>query len=104
MSAGASPIRDILLPHSDRTALTQVLVVVALIVAATWLVARSWELCLEREPIGELRPIVTGEPCGMKRSAATYPLGSLAQLPTQPAMAATIAARIAGAVAKLSRT
>ena len=35
-------------------------------------------MCLEREPIGELRPIVTGEPSGIKRSEATYPLGSLA--------------------------
>ena len=28
----------------------------------------------EREPVGELRPIVTGDSCGMKRSEATYPL------------------------------
>jgi NAD(P)-dependent dehydrogenase (short-subunit alcohol dehydrogenase family) len=35
-------------------------------------------LWLEREPTGELRPIVTGHPSGMKRSAATYPLGALA--------------------------
>jgi hypothetical protein len=35
------------------------------------------ELCLEREPIGELRPIVTGQLSGMKRSAATYPLSAL---------------------------
>ena len=35
-------------------------------------------MCQEREPIGELRPIVTGEPSGIKRSEATYPLGSQA--------------------------
>jgi hypothetical protein len=35
--------------------------------------------CLEREPIGELRPIVTGQISGMKRSAATYPLSALAR-------------------------
>jgi hypothetical protein len=34
--------------------------------------------CPEREPIGELRPIVTGQPSGTKRSVATYPLGAVA--------------------------
>ena len=42
MSAGDSPIRDILLPHSERTASAQVLIVVALKVVATWLI------CTER--------------------------------------------------------
>jgi len=41
MTAGDSPIRDIMLPHSDRIASTQVLIVMALTVAATWLVRRE---------------------------------------------------------------
>ena len=41
MIAGDTPIRDILLPHSDRTALIQVIVVATLVVAATWLVRRE---------------------------------------------------------------
>ncbi len=41
MIAGDTPIRDILLPHSDRTALIQVIVVLAVTVAATWAVRRE---------------------------------------------------------------
>lgn len=41
MISGATPIRDILLPHSDRTALIQVLVVLTIVVVATWLVRRE---------------------------------------------------------------
>ena len=36
-----TPIRDILLPHSDRTALIQVIVVVVLIGCAAYLVRRE---------------------------------------------------------------
>ena len=36
-----TPIRDVLLPHSDRTALIQVVVVVALVAAETLLVRRE---------------------------------------------------------------
>ena len=36
-----TPIRDVLLPHSDRTAFIQVLVVLALIAGATYLVRRE---------------------------------------------------------------
>lgn len=42
----ATPIRDVLLPASDRTALLQVLVVVALTIAATYLVRRERSLML----------------------------------------------------------
>ena len=38
--------------------------------------------CQEREPIGELRPIVTADPCGINGIEATNPLGSRAQVPT----------------------
>lgn len=41
MTAGDTPIRDILLPHSDRTALIQVLVVLAITVLITWSVRRE---------------------------------------------------------------
>ena len=41
MISCATPIRDILLPHSDRTALIQVLVVLTIVVVATWLVRRE---------------------------------------------------------------
>ena len=41
MIAGDTPIRDILLPHSDRTALIQVIVVVVIVALATWLVRRE---------------------------------------------------------------
>ena len=41
MIAGDTPIRDILLPHSDQTALIQVIVVATIVVAATWLVRRE---------------------------------------------------------------
>jgi hypothetical protein len=41
MIGSDTPIRDILLPHSDRTALVQVIVVATIVVAATWLVRRE---------------------------------------------------------------
>jgi hypothetical protein len=41
MIASDTPIRDILLPHSDRTALIQVMVVVVIVVVATWAVRRE---------------------------------------------------------------
>ena len=41
MSADDTPIRDILLPHSDRTALIQVIVVIAIVAGATWMVRRE---------------------------------------------------------------
>ena len=37
----ATPVRDILFPHSDRTALVQAIVVVALIAVGTYLVRRE---------------------------------------------------------------
>ena len=36
-----TPIRDILLPHSERTALMQVIVVLAITIVATYLVRRE---------------------------------------------------------------
>jgi hypothetical protein len=39
--SASTPIRDVLLPHSDRTALIQVVVVVAVAAAATYLVRRE---------------------------------------------------------------
>jgi len=41
MIASDTPIRDVLLPHSDRTALIQVIVVFGVIVFATWAVRRE---------------------------------------------------------------
>ncbi len=41
MIASDTPIRDILLPHSDRTALIQVLVVVTIVAIATSVVRRE---------------------------------------------------------------
>ena len=41
-----TPIRDVLLPASDRTAALQVVVVIALGVAAAWLVRRERALVL----------------------------------------------------------
>jgi hypothetical protein len=46
MTAGGTPIRDVLLPHSDRTALIQVVVVGAVIAAAAWSVRRERALVL----------------------------------------------------------
>jgi hypothetical protein len=42
----------------------------------------SDELCMEREPPGELRPIVTAKFSGTQRSEATSPLSAKAQLVT----------------------
>jgi hypothetical protein len=42
--SASTPIRDILLPRSDRTAFVQVVVVVALVVVATYLVRRERSL------------------------------------------------------------
>ena len=42
----STPIRDVLLPSSDRAALVQVLVVIAVIVVVTWLVRRARSLVL----------------------------------------------------------
>lgn len=39
--SSATPIRDILLPHSERTALIQVIIVVIATIAATYLVRRE---------------------------------------------------------------
>ena len=41
MIVGETPVRDVLLPHSDRTALIQVIVVATIVVAATWMVRRE---------------------------------------------------------------
>ena len=42
----STPIRDVLLPASDRTAAVQVAVVILLAVGATWLVRRERALVL----------------------------------------------------------
>ena len=42
----STPIRDVVLPSSDRTALIQVLVVITAVVAVTWLVRRERSLVL----------------------------------------------------------
>lgn len=42
----STPIRDVLLPASDRTAAVQVVVVIVLAAGATWLVRRERALVL----------------------------------------------------------
>jgi hypothetical protein len=48
----STPIRDVLLPNSDRTALVQVLVVIAATVVVTYLVRRERSLMLLSVGVG----------------------------------------------------